>query len=155
MKRSVEIEHELETVRQREGGILRPQSVVEAARDEGSPMHDQFTWDDTEAAEAYRIEQARNLIRVYVTVLHEEKPPIRTYVSISTERRAGGGYYHVRDVMGDAERRDQLLRDALLQLQALRRKYAELTELAEIFHALETVAAKAPEAPAKKRARKR
>jgi hypothetical protein len=37
--------------------------VVEAARDPNSPLHSAFTWDDAEAAEQYRLAQARVLLR--------------------------------------------------------------------------------------------
>lgn len=43
-------------------GRIRPGWVVEAARPDDSPLHGQFTWDDTVAAEAYRLAQAGRLI---------------------------------------------------------------------------------------------
>lgn len=48
---------------ERDNGRLAPVDVVEAARDPASPLHSHFTWDDTEAAEKYRLMQARTLIR--------------------------------------------------------------------------------------------
>lgn len=48
---------------------LTPSAVVEAARDAASPLHPLFEWDDDLAAEAYRLDQARAVIRtVLVTV---------------------------------------------------------------------------------------
>lgn len=44
-------------------GKITPFLVVESARDPESPIHDYFDWDDASAAEKYRIEQARGLIR--------------------------------------------------------------------------------------------
>lgn len=44
-------------------GRFAPNDVVEAARDEDSPLHAFFEWDDSLAAEAHRVEQARRLIR--------------------------------------------------------------------------------------------
>lgn len=48
---------------ERDNGRLIPADIVEAARDPGSPLHSHFTWDDSEAAEKYRLMQARTLIR--------------------------------------------------------------------------------------------
>ncbi len=48
---------------ERVNGRLAPADVVDAARDPESPLHSHFTWDDTEAAEKYRLSQARTLIR--------------------------------------------------------------------------------------------
>lgn len=51
------------------GGRLTPDAVVADAADPNSPLHDAFEWDDSKAAQAYRIEQARVLIRsVEVTI---------------------------------------------------------------------------------------
>lgn len=44
-------------------GRLDPQDVVDDARDESSPLHPFFEWDDNQAAAAYRLGQARQLIR--------------------------------------------------------------------------------------------
>lgn len=54
-------------------GRLSPAAVVETARDPSSPLHHCFDWDNTSAAESWRIEQARRLIRsVRVVVTHED-----------------------------------------------------------------------------------
>lgn len=42
---------------------LLPEQVIEAARNPNSAMHDWFEWDDTAAASAYRLAQARWLIK--------------------------------------------------------------------------------------------
>ena len=44
-------------------GTLTPDLVVRAARAESSPLHQCFEWDDSAAAQAWREEQARTLIR--------------------------------------------------------------------------------------------
>lgn len=50
--------------------MLTPQVVVEEARDVSHPWHPEFTWDNTVAAERYRLDQARSLIaRVRITVI--------------------------------------------------------------------------------------
>lgn len=45
---------------------LDPELVVEAAKNPLSPLHEHFTWDDGAAAHAYRIAEAKVLIRVVV-----------------------------------------------------------------------------------------
>jgi hypothetical protein len=44
-------------------GKLDPEVVVKAARKKNHPLHDYFEWDAKKAAHAYRIDQARTLIR--------------------------------------------------------------------------------------------
>lgn len=57
------LEDRLEKIRVRNDGVLRPDDVVKDARNESSPLHSFFTWDDTEAANQFRLDQARTLIR--------------------------------------------------------------------------------------------
>lgn len=44
-------------------GKRSPREIVAAAKSKTSPLHDYFDWNDTRAAEAWRIEQAKYLLR--------------------------------------------------------------------------------------------
>ena len=44
-------------------GVVSPDAVVSEAAREDHEWHDRFTWDDSEAAHQYRLEQARTVIR--------------------------------------------------------------------------------------------
>lgn len=55
-------------------GKVAPAQIVEAARDENSPLHGVFEWDDTIAAEEHRLLQARQLIRTIVVRPHAFRP---------------------------------------------------------------------------------
>jgi len=75
-------------------GKLTPEQVIEAAEDESSPLHGCFTWDDTEAAAKWRIEEARELIRsVHIEITVEERT-VRSvaYVRDQTQPQAVAGY---------------------------------------------------------------
>ena len=58
-----EIEERMQAIADANGGKLTPSAVVDDARNPSSPLHGQFEWDDSKAAEAYRVVQARTLIR--------------------------------------------------------------------------------------------
>lgn len=58
-----EVKEAIMAVSDRNGGLLRPEDVVEAARSEASPLHPLFEWDAKKAANSYRIMQACTLIR--------------------------------------------------------------------------------------------
>jgi len=94
-------------------------------------------WDDGKAAEAFRLEQARRLIRVSVEIMDRggEKTPFRVFVSLSTDRIAGG-YRSMVSVMGDAKNRERLLTDARDEMWRFQEKYAMLQELVEVFEAM-------------------
>ncbi len=55
-------------------GRLTPGAVVEAARSPNSALHRHFEWDDRKAAEAYRRDQAREIIAVIRVEQDGEKP---------------------------------------------------------------------------------
>lgn len=137
-----EVLNELERIRQENGGLLQPQVVVNEAQNPESPLHPYFDWDDSEAACKWRLEQARRLIRVAVTIIHpDQTEPIRTYVSLLDDRMTRAGYRSTVEVLNDKERRDAMLQQALRELAAFRKKYAVLSELAEVFAAADAVLA--------------
>lgn len=120
---------ELNAIRRKTGGVLRPAEVVAWAREHpGSALHARFTWDDTEAAERYRLWQARDVI-ASVRFEPSAGTKVRAYVALTTDR-GEESYRAVVDVLSDEEQRAQLLADALRDLKALRTKYAVLKELA-------------------------
>lgn len=125
------------------GRHFRPEVVVEAASAEDSPLHDSFDWNDTEAAKNWRLQQARMLIRATVTyeaVSKDKLMPCRVFVSLTPDREKGGaGYRLTSDVLSDAEHREQMLADAKDEMNRFRAKYRMLTELAEVFAAMDRV----------------
>lgn len=137
------IRKELEQLAEQHDGLVTPGAVVERARDPESPLHDRFTWDDSEAAERWRLEEARQLLRVFVVERPAEGAftPVRAFVSLSTDRAAGGGYRTLQSVMNDEQLRAQMLRDALVELRSFEQKYRQLERLSPVFRAVERVAA--------------
>lgn len=130
-----EIRKELERLAKENNGILQPPAVVEAASKKSSPLHSYFEWNDSEAAHAYRLWQARQLIAVVVSVVPNSKTEERVWVSLKSDQKAGGGYRTVVSVLNDDQLREQLLADALEDLRVFQTKYSKLTELAGVFKA--------------------
>jgi hypothetical protein len=142
-RRETDIQRELKRLAHEAGGILSASAVVEAARDEDSPLHDTFTWDDSEAASRWRLHQARTLIRAsvsYEKVGGDATIVSRVFVSLTPDRAEdGGGYRLATTVLSDADQRRQLLADALRELKRIQEKFKHLTELAAVFAALDDV----------------
>jgi|SRR5215467_4369684 len=111
---------------------LQAESVVEwARRNPGSEIHGALEWNDTEAANQWRLAQVRRLIAIHVVNVEHG---YRELVSLSADRvRDGGGYRHIDDVLGIPEMRDILLRDAFNDLDRLQKKYQRLSELASVW----------------------
>lgn len=90
-------------------GMLKPSDVVNAARDVNSPLHAHFEWDNGEAADKWREEQARQLIRSITIEVNAGEPTIvRAYVSLPADRESGAGYRKFEDVMTSEFMRMQL-----------------------------------------------
>ena len=131
---------ELKRIAKANGGLLQPETVVEEARDESSPLHSRFQWDDTVGAQLYRIYQARQLIRVTVEVITGTDETCDVFVSLSPDReRESGGYRVMLDVLSDADMRNQMLSDAMDELSLFREKYHKLKELVSVFAAIKRV----------------
>lgn len=74
---------ELERIKQRDGTITAP-AVVDEARPNDAVLHPAFTWDDPEAAEKYRLIEARTLIKRVRVICPEpvQEPVVQARVSL-------------------------------------------------------------------------
>lgn len=129
-----------------ERGELTPQALVDVSRPEDAPLHNEFEWDDAVAAEAYRCDQARYIIRSIEVVPESTERPVRAFVSLPTvidgdadEGEPRQNYQHVNVAMRDADSREAILAQAYKELASFRRKYVGLMELADVFAAIEKV----------------
>lgn len=117
------------------GGVLRPADVVNAARPEDHPLHKYFEWNDKKAGEAYRRQQARQLI-TQVRVNVRDGKPIQAWVNIIADRNTDNeGYHGIVEVLSDEERLQQLKETAAKELEYFERKYSRIEELADVFAA--------------------
>lgn len=107
------ISQELARIERANNRLLTPDAVVSAARSENSALHDHFTWDDSEAAHKWRLNEARDLIsryRVIETIETEEK--VVPYYVRDPRQGDGQGYRSLpylrsnEDVARDAVRRE-------------------------------------------------
>jgi hypothetical protein len=133
------IAKELDRIRRKGGGVVTAEAVVEYAKDPKTALHSQFTWDDSEAAKRWRLEQAGRIIRLQVRVVSEGTAATRVLVSLSSDRKAGGGYRDISAVLNDPDMAKELLADALSEFNAMRRKYGTIKQLAGVWAAVDQV----------------
>jgi len=108
---------------QRNGGVLRVDDVLEEARQEGSILHKHFEWDDSKAAEQYRRDQARALIqRCKITLVDNTPVQVRAFVSLPSDRDAGGGYRLTAEVVSDETMKAELVRDIKMTIARWNKK---------------------------------
>lgn len=129
---------------------LVAREVVDESRDASAPLHWAFEWDNDTAADEYRLDQARHLIRSVEVVTVDDRGystsrPLFVHVRVEQEDTEGAlspaivGYRNTMDAMADPEMRSRILAQALRDIESLRRKYSQLSELAEVFYAAERV----------------
>lgn len=114
-------------------GVVTPQSLVEFARPESSPIHNSFDWDDENAAEKYRLMQARLIIN-NVKVAFKGRVTnkywnAKVYVAPDKAIR---GYFPVEKVASDEEMHRQVLERALKEIEYWQAKYKEIEELRDV-----------------------
>ena len=124
---------ELERI-ERECGQITPQSVLDESGDDDAVLHGLFEWDDLSAANEYRLVQAREIIRhiVVVEISGQKMPePVRAFVHIEDS------YKPVERVVSTSVYTDVMLRDALREASAFKRKYQALEQLAGVIRSIE------------------
>jgi hypothetical protein len=148
---------ELERIRTSHGGNLAPSAVVEESRPEEAPLHRCFEWDETKAAQRWNEHQARQVIGSIVEVHITEGPPETIKSTIAFVRmepdEGGQGYQRTAEVVADDELRGRMLHDALIYLQGAQKRFAHLSELKEVFDAIDRAIADA-EQPKKARSKR-
>ena len=120
-------------------GKKSAKDLVDASRPETAPLHKMFEWDDTVAAEKYRENQGREIIRHIIEIpdTEEEKqtmPIVRAFFQID---EATNDYEPTYVIMRDDEKRERLLKIAKAELKSFRIKYSALQELAKVFSAID------------------
>lgn len=118
------------------GGKVTPQEVLEKAKNEDSELHKCFEWDDSVAAEKYRLQQAGNILRMIVYQSGEKDAcPVRVF-QITTERNT---YQPTRLFIEQQDEYQNLLKRAKNELESFKRKYKALSELEQVFKAIEEI----------------
>lgn len=126
---------------EKEHGAVTAKLLLDKARPKDSKIHGLFTWDNKVAAEKWRLHQASMVITgIAVTYSHEddtEKKVVRAFSNVGSRKH--GEFITTATALSDEASRAIVLKHALEELQAFQSKYATLTELAEVFSAIEAL----------------
>jgi hypothetical protein len=140
-----EVGAHLEMLREKFKGELTPKDVLDDARNNNSPLHSFFEWDEGAAAEQYRLQQARGLIRSVVAIYtHTDQPATRVRAYVHVPEAGAPHYRDTKGAMSQAKTRDLVLQRAWRELSAWRARYRDLKQLADLFGAIDETAKKLP-----------
>ena len=118
---------------------LSPRTLLDASRDESAPTHSLFEWDDTKAAENWRLEQASQMIRnlrVVRTDDKQEREAMRDKGFVVTPGRQSA-YVSLDTALHKEEYRNFLIEQAKRDCETFEAKYRRVNELAEVIIAME------------------
>jgi hypothetical protein len=117
-----------------ERGRLTAHDVLEEARNPGHPLHNRFEWDDSVAAERYRLDQARQLIReVKITFIPRgatDPQSVRAYHSVPDPQ--GRAYRPTEEIANNPLMLRMLLNDMNRDWSRMRERYGHLVEFTEM-----------------------
>jgi len=122
-------------------GVYTPKEIVDAARPGNSPIHKYFEWDDSRAAELYRLQQARKLIQclfVEVNGVRDVPKSVSVYVGTSKTRT----YVDTSIAYKDKDLWSQVLEEAIQGLRSWKLRYErfeQVKELRPVFKAIQEV----------------
>lgn len=120
------------------GEEFTPEEIVEAAEDETKELHKCFEWDNTKAANKYRLYQARILTSQIVfkrEVVEDEEAPAPIRIFNKADR--SGGYKIPERTFKVQSEYEALLQRAYAELRAFKAKYATLKELDYILELID------------------
>ena len=131
----------LHDLSEKENGVTA-ERVLDVSRPKDALLHEVFEWDDSIAAEAYRLDQSRQFIGniVVVKVKEEDTKPVRAFVNVSNIEHAERGVYKpIINALSDSQEREIVFANAVRELNIFREKYSRLTELQKVFDAIDSL----------------
>lgn len=129
----------IEMLREKFRGEITPEDILEDAKNDNSPLHSFFEWNDGDAAHQHRLQQARGLIRSVVAIYtHPDRPATRmkAYVHIPDKEPH---YREAGHAMSVKKTRDMVLQRAWSEFQQWRKRYESLKEFSDLFEVADEV----------------
>lgn len=123
---------------------ITARELLDASRSADAPLHSCFEWDDSVAAEKFRIEQARHIIGgIEVTIIKDDKPSTTTRLFVNVQPvtpKHKGEFVAIDAAISNPTYRQQILRNALLELRSFQNKYRSYEELTGVSKAIDAFA---------------
>ena len=121
-------------------GEITKENFLNESRSKTSPTHALFEWNDSIAAEKYRLEQAGQVIRMITVSIsaadNEEPKTIRAFVNSQPDNITKGRFINILSGMNNEETRRVIIANAMAELKQFEKKYALYTEFTEVITAI-------------------
>jgi hypothetical protein len=120
----------LEEITATNNGRLEPDKIVAAARKD-KRLNPYFEWNNAKAADAYRLEQARELVRL----IHVENHDVETGLArgwYSIRDRDGVSYRAVAEILSSQDLQQRLMAQAEKDLLSWEARYRSISDVCEM-----------------------
>lgn len=119
-------------------GELTKKKLVEVSRADDAPLHNEFEWDDTIAAERYRESQAGDMLK-HLIISHDDKPeelPQRVFFNIQAE---GQTYERIDTIIQRQRSKEALVKQCLRDLISFKMKYQYILKTCRVSEYMDAV----------------
>lgn len=117
------------------GESATPEQIVALGTGKSTELHKCFEWDDTVAANKYRLEQAKDiaesLLVIHIQPEKTDEPPMRLRAMYHLPGTSG--YQQSVQIVRNEDKYRRLLEQAKTELRMFKAKYSMLSELQDIF----------------------
>lgn len=115
-------------------GRVTARQLLEAARNKKHPLHREFEWNDSKAAERYRLIQAGEIIRsVRVKVIIDDVRVTSVgYVHDPAAGPNGEGYRHIAHVRSEHDTAIETLEDEIARIVSLLERAKEIAVMLQL-----------------------
>ncbi len=114
------------------GTEYTPQQILDLARDESTELHKCFEWDDTIAAEKWRLQTARQICCSIKVKIEKSETELVSYriIQHDSQRQA---YAPVILTVRNEDEYTRLLNRAKAELESFRKRYKNIVELESVI----------------------
>lgn len=117
-------------------GDCKPEEIVEFAEDEETELHKCFEWDDTKAAQRWRVQQARIVCNSLTVIVEEDVDEPISYRLIEHDSEELV-YRPITVIARNEDQYNRLLYRARQEMAQFKKRYASLKELASVIDAID------------------
>ena len=120
------------------GSSYTPKDILNLARDESTELHKCFEWDDTKAAEKWRLHTARIICcSLKATVVREKKDALT--IRLIQHDGEAKAYKPVTFTVRNEDEYGRLLKQAKAELAAFKKRYKNIVELASVIDEIDRI----------------
>ena len=136
---------EVERLNAQFGGSAPDGALVTASKPITAPLHNEFEWSNAKAGKMYRLDQEKKIKRSLVVIsessVDDHRAPIEIRLYQRTKIQDNGNsrrvYMNTFEMLEDPEGREQLLAQALRDLEIFQNRYRVLTELSGVLEPIQ------------------